>query len=225
MARQAFSDFAPNLSAIEDLSFAAGKGLYWTGAGSPALYDLTSFGRSLSAAADDEEAREALNLVIGVDVQAFSDNLASFGGLTLAANKIVYATGPGAVALTDFTPAAWTNWTPTITTTTPAGSGFSATVTTAKYAKNGRTVHVALNVTLSNLGSGPAASGNLTVTLPFPAANAAQGFGTENALTGHMVQGNVSAETNVLTIKKYDASTVVATGAQVRLTMTYEATA
>lgn len=41
--------------------------------------------------------------IVGTNIQGFHDNLAAFAGLTLAANKLPYATGSGALALADFT--------------------------------------------------------------------------------------------------------------------------
>lgn len=56
----------------------------------------------------ESEIDAAFDLVIpltaiGSSVQTFGTNLESLRGLTLAANKIAYATGAGAFALTDFT--------------------------------------------------------------------------------------------------------------------------
>lgn len=62
MAQENFSDFAPKLYAIEQLTFAADKGVYFTAAATPGTYDLTSFGRSIAGAADAAAGRTALGL-------------------------------------------------------------------------------------------------------------------------------------------------------------------
>lgn len=92
-----------NLWGLSSLSTAADKCVYWTGAGLPALIDCKSWFRSVMAAADVASGRAALGLTIGSDIQAFNANLAAWAGLTGAAGKVGYFTGPGAMAMFDST--------------------------------------------------------------------------------------------------------------------------
>lgn len=58
---------------------------------------------NLSGLANYTTARANLGLAIGTNVQAYNVNLASLSGLTLAADKLIYATGAGALATADLT--------------------------------------------------------------------------------------------------------------------------
>lgn len=91
------------LVAIAGLTSANNKCFYWTGSGTAATYDCSSYGRGLINAADASAARTTLALVIGTDVQAWDAELAAIAGLATAANKCTYWSGTATAALYDCT--------------------------------------------------------------------------------------------------------------------------
>lgn len=89
------------LAAIAGLTSAANKGVYFTGSGAAATYDLSSFGRTLGGLADAAAARTELGLVIGTNVQAYDAELSAIAGLTSAADKGIMFSGAGTAATFD----------------------------------------------------------------------------------------------------------------------------
>lgn len=71
-----------NLEAVRGLTSAADKVPYFTGAGTADVADLTTYGRSIVAVANEAALKALVNLEIGTDVQAYDSDLAA-----LAANS------------------------------------------------------------------------------------------------------------------------------------------
>lgn len=86
-----------NLNSIASLGFSADQMIYTTGAGATALQSLTGFARTIL---DDPDA---VTVRTTIGAQASDADLSAIAALTSAANKVVYYTGSGTAALTDFT--------------------------------------------------------------------------------------------------------------------------
>ena len=110
-----------------------------------------------------------------------------------------------------------TTWTPTVTAS--SGTITSYTLNGANYVRNGSVVHVNVDLTITNAGTG---SGSLDVTLPFNNGSViANGTGRENALTGYQLQCRVAASSGTMNIQTYSNTTTIATNAEIRVSMTY----
>jgi hypothetical protein len=98
-----FQSADPNLVALASLTLAANKLIYATAVDTLALTDLTAFARSILDDGDAATARATLGVTLGTNVQAHDATLDALAGLTVAANKLIYATGADAFATTDLT--------------------------------------------------------------------------------------------------------------------------
>jgi hypothetical protein len=72
------------------------------------ISSATSAGCALLTAASVAAQQAALSLTPGTNVQAFNANLSAFAGVSLIADRLVYANGTGTLALTTYTAAART---------------------------------------------------------------------------------------------------------------------
>jgi hypothetical protein len=119
---------------------------------------------------------------------------------------------------------AWTTWAPTVAFSTPAGSGFVHTLTDAKAIKIGKLVFGSLTTQVNNLGTGPAGSGYLTVTLPYPSARKAAVWGFEDAVLGQGVAGRILAGSSLIECKSA-AGTNFTTNSRPTICFCYETSA
>ncbi len=84
------------LAALAGLTSANNKCFYWTGTGTAATFDCSSFGRAVANTADAAALRLLAGAVIGTNVQAWDADLDAYAALSSAG--IVARTGAGTVA-------------------------------------------------------------------------------------------------------------------------------
>lgn len=145
-------------------------------------------------------------------VSIASGAFANLTGVDLTGNVSAPYTGAGltiANVVNCFPNIASTAYTPVVTATTGT---FTTASAIGSYYIVGKTVYFELAVTITTVGT---ASGNVLATLPFT-TNVSAGVqtfnGVERAITGKTLQGFVSANTNSMTIRNYDTTTVIAAG-------------
>jgi hypothetical protein len=109
---------------------------------------------------------------------------------------------------------AWTSYTPVLTPT--SGSITSYVINSAKYAKIGKTVHLAIDTTITNNGTG---SGQFNYTLPVNAKQINHGGGGIDATNGNSLSVFLVSATAVR-VATYNYTYP---GVTVRFSITYEA--
>lgn len=92
---RAFRDWSAIGQAVDNLTPAADRFVYYTGANTAALGTVTSFARSIL----DDTSAAAVRTTIGA--QATDATLTAVAGVTTAANKLIYFTGVDTAAATD----------------------------------------------------------------------------------------------------------------------------
>jgi hypothetical protein len=120
---------------------------------------------------------------------------------------------------------AYTTYVPTVAGSTPAGADFAYTITDARYKKIGRRVEVILSFAVTDVGSGPSATGTVNVTAPVAAAyRSSLGHGKEFGATNKGLLPSISASTSTIVISLSDASGVaMAAGRSYSVGIIYEA--
>lgn len=115
--------------------------------------------------------------------------------------------------------AAWTAWTPTVTA--EGGTLTSYTVNSAAYIQIGKTVMARFDITITNAGTG---NSSLQVTAPVTAkVNSQVGCGREYGVNGKALWAAFIASTTTISVRNYDATTMIATNARAVCEITYEA--
>lgn len=232
------------LSAIAGLTSAADKAPYFTGSGTAALMDVTSFARSILDDASEATFKATVNLEIGTDVQAYDAGLASIAGLTTAADRMIYTTASDTYAVATLTSfvrtllddadaatflttlgltgitTAWGTYSPTLA----VGSGALTTASASgRYKQIGKIVYVTITVDIDDKGT---AAGSLEVDIPVAAASASRYYtliGADRTLNNKGVTCRIGPGGSTGFLNLTDGTTAILDGVTYEITGVYEA--
>jgi hypothetical protein len=208
---------------LATISFAGGDGVDLALAarisvevdGTPGSNDMPGRIVFLTTPDGSQTPTEAMRINNAQNVTVTAGNLV----IGTAGKGIDFSADPSAAGMTSELLADYEEGTFTPTVTASTGTLTSVTVGVCNYTKIGRQVTVNMQITITNAGTG---SGTLVATLPFTnGASVGNGTGRENALTGSQLQVGVSASGTSASILEPDNTTVIATNAAVRATLTY----
>lgn len=113
---------------------------------------------------------------------------------------------------------AWTSFTPTLSCS-GSGSPPTTSILLGSYIQVGKTVTVSINMTLSGNGT---CSSAIKAALPATSQTAAVLAGRENASTGSMLQGFISASASTVVIQQYNNSPIQSSGNNIIVSGTYQ---
>lgn len=203
---------------------------YASGAGTVSASD------SILSAIQKLNGNDATNANLTGDVTSVGNATTLTNAPVIAKVLTGYSAGVGTVASTDsilqalqklgalVDNAAWTTYSPTVTSGTAGGTPATYVVQSARYKQIGKSITAAVNVSVSNQGVG--ATGDVVIALPFTASSATNaswvGVSREFALLGKSGFTFIGNGATTMTCRDSTNATYIATGAAIIAQVTYE---
>ena len=195
------------LAALAGVTSAANKLPYFTGSGTAAVTDLSSFGRTLIDDADAATARSTLGLVIGTNVQAYDQQLADVAGLTPTDGNFIVGDGTNFVAESG------------ATARTSLGLGSIATQASSNVTITGGSITGITDLAIADGGTGAStANDGLNNLLPSQASATGKYLKSDGTNTSwDTLEINTSDITGTLPIANGGTNATTASGARTSL--------